>query len=206
MPSDRQTDAHHARVQSSHFTLLRGGRAFVSTSHVCHAGCIDVIRSKATTHQSLLRDMRDLAAALDRETMLRHCQRRISRLALTNCALLAWTFSDSVRGLAPKSIIDFALGRSTPFLSASRSLGTRTGVAASPTTTNDHCSAPSQTMTATVAQVPCLSDNYGYLLHDPVSGSTAAIDTPDAQALLSELNRRGWTLTHIWNTHQCVRS
>jgi hypothetical protein len=139
--------------------------------------------------------------------MLSRCQSRVSPLALTNCALLAWTFSDSVRGLTSKSIIDFAFGRSTPSaFSSLRPLGTptRTFVSASPPTSNDHCSARSQAMTATVAQVPCLSDNYGYLLHDPVSGSTAAIDTPDAKALLSELNRRGWTLTHIWNTHQCV--
>ncbi|MGD8340889.1 MAG: hydroxyacylglutathione hydrolase, partial [Gammaproteobacteria bacterium] len=31
-----------------------------------------------------------------------------------------------------------------------------------------------------IAQFPCLSDNYGFLLHDPESGLTAAIDTPDA--------------------------
>ena len=28
---------------------------------------------------------------------------------------------------------------------------------------------------------PCLADNYGYLLHDAESGTTAAVDTPDAQ-------------------------
>lgn len=56
-----------------------------------------------------------------------------------------------------------------------------------------------------MAQVPCLQDNYGYLLHDPISGQTASIDTPDARALTNELKRRGWTLTHIWNTHQYVK-
>lgn len=52
-----------------------------------------------------------------------------------------------------------------------------------------------------VAQFPCLSDNYGYLLHDPSTGATAAIDTPDAASYQAELARRGWTLTHILNTH-----
>lgn len=52
-----------------------------------------------------------------------------------------------------------------------------------------------------VAQFPCLSDNYGYLVHDSVSGSTAAIDTPCAEAYKNELDRRGWKLTHIFNTH-----
>lgn len=52
-----------------------------------------------------------------------------------------------------------------------------------------------------VHQFPCLSDNYGYLVHDPVSGETAAIDTPDASKYLSEAAAKGWTITQIWNTH-----
>ena len=52
-----------------------------------------------------------------------------------------------------------------------------------------------------IAQFPCLSDNYGFLLHDPVSELTAAIDTPDANAIFAELERRNWRLTHIFNTH-----
>lgn len=59
----------------------------------------------------------------------------------------------------------------------------------------------SPTCTFQIAQFPCLSDNYGYLIHDVASGHTAAIDTPDAQAYQAELDRRGWTLTHIFNTH-----
>jgi hydroxyacylglutathione hydrolase len=52
-----------------------------------------------------------------------------------------------------------------------------------------------------IAQLPCLSDNYAYLLHDRGSGQTAAIDTPDGPAIEAELGRRGWRLTHILNTH-----
>lgn len=52
-----------------------------------------------------------------------------------------------------------------------------------------------------VHQFPCLSDNYGFLLHDPASGETAAIDTPDAEEYLRQANARGWTITQIWNTH-----
>ena len=63
------------------------------------------------------------------------------------------------------------------------------------TTTTDNKSS------LTVVQLPCLSDNYGYLLHDESSGATAAIDTPDAKPYLTELQRRQWTLTHIFNTH-----
>jgi hydroxyacylglutathione hydrolase len=56
-------------------------------------------------------------------------------------------------------------------------------------------------MTLEVHQFPCLDDNYGYLLHDPASGETACIDTPDAEAYLREAAARGWQITQIWNTH-----
>ncbi|MEO0818436.1 MAG: hydroxyacylglutathione hydrolase [Pseudomonadota bacterium] len=52
-----------------------------------------------------------------------------------------------------------------------------------------------------VHQFPCLSDNYGYLAHDPASGETAAIDTPDAEKYLTEATAQGWTITQVWNTH-----
>jgi hypothetical protein len=35
-----------------------------------------------------------------------------------------------------------------------------------------------------VEQFPCLSDNYGYLIHDPSSGLTAAIDTPEVSEVV----------------------
>jgi len=53
----------------------------------------------------------------------------------------------------------------------------------------------------TVHQFPCLSDNYGFLLHNSVTGETAAIDTPDAKEYLKQAEAKGWTITHIWNTH-----
>lgn len=43
--------------------------------------------------------------------------------------------------------------------------------------------------------------HYSYLIHDATTGQTAAIDTPDATAYKQELEKRGWTLTHILNTH-----
>jgi hydroxyacylglutathione hydrolase len=48
---------------------------------------------------------------------------------------------------------------------------------------------------------PCLSDNYGFLIHDGDAGVTATIDTPSAEAILSALEHKGWKLTHILNTH-----
>jgi len=52
-----------------------------------------------------------------------------------------------------------------------------------------------------IHQFPCLSDNYGFLAHDPASGATAAIDTPDAAEILRQAEARGWRITDIWNTH-----
>lgn len=52
-----------------------------------------------------------------------------------------------------------------------------------------------------IAQFPCLSDNYGFLLHDPDADLTAAIDTPDAEEIVAQLEQRDWRLTHIFNTH-----
>ena len=52
-----------------------------------------------------------------------------------------------------------------------------------------------------VHQFPCLGDNYGYLVHDPDSGLTASIDSPDAKAITRALAERGWILDYILNTH-----
>jgi hydroxyacylglutathione hydrolase len=52
-----------------------------------------------------------------------------------------------------------------------------------------------------VHQFPCLSDNYGFLIHDPDSGETATIDTPEAARILAEAETKGWRITQIWNTH-----
>ena len=56
-------------------------------------------------------------------------------------------------------------------------------------------------MTLQIHQFPCLSDNYGFLLHDSESGETAAIDTADGAEYLRQAEAKGWTITHIWNTH-----
>ena len=52
-----------------------------------------------------------------------------------------------------------------------------------------------------IHQFPCLSDNYGFLIHDEETQTTAAIDTPDPNAILNELHEKQWNLTHIFNTH-----
>ena len=49
--------------------------------------------------------------------------------------------------------------------------------------------------------IPCLSDNYAFLLHDKKTGATAVIDVPEAGPIDAELSKRGWTLSEIWLTH-----
>jgi len=52
-----------------------------------------------------------------------------------------------------------------------------------------------------IIPVPAFTDNYIWLVHDQPSGETAVVDPGDAQPVLAEAERRGWTITQIWNTH-----
>lgn len=52
-----------------------------------------------------------------------------------------------------------------------------------------------------IAQIPVLQDNYLYLVHEPVSGETAIIDPAVEDDTVKALDDRGWTPTHIFNTH-----
>lgn len=52
-----------------------------------------------------------------------------------------------------------------------------------------------------ILQIPALRDNYIYLVHDPDTGMTAAIDPAEAEPVMMALQRRGWRLSHILNTH-----
>ncbi len=49
--------------------------------------------------------------------------------------------------------------------------------------------------------VPCLSDNYAFLLHSKGFGQTALIDAPEAAPIAAALDARGWRLTDILLTH-----
>ena len=52
-----------------------------------------------------------------------------------------------------------------------------------------------------VHQFPCRSDNYSFMLHDPATGTTAVVDTPEVAPIEKALKETGWKLTHILNTH-----
>lgn len=56
-------------------------------------------------------------------------------------------------------------------------------------------------MALELVTLPCLEDNYAFLLHDSASGETAAIDVPEAAPIAAALEARGWTLSDVWLTH-----
>ena len=52
-----------------------------------------------------------------------------------------------------------------------------------------------------IHQIAVLQDNYVYLARDPESGACAAVDPAVAEPVLAALDRLGWRLSHILNTH-----
>src|ERR1700761_4506096 len=56
-------------------------------------------------------------------------------------------------------------------------------------------------MAAEIRTFTCLTDNFGYLIHDPATKATASIDAPEAAPIIKALEREGWTLTDILITH-----
>lgn len=56
-------------------------------------------------------------------------------------------------------------------------------------------------MTLQIETIPCLSDNYAYLAHDPATGETAVVDVPEAAPVLEALAKKNWHATHVLITH-----
>ena len=56
-------------------------------------------------------------------------------------------------------------------------------------------------MDSEIRLFPCLSDNFGCLIHDPSTGATASIDAPEAKPIVAALEKAGWKLTDILVTH-----
>ena len=52
-----------------------------------------------------------------------------------------------------------------------------------------------------IVTVPCLTDNYAFLVHSPQTGQTALVDAPEAAPIRQMLAERDWTLSHILITH-----
>lgn len=52
-----------------------------------------------------------------------------------------------------------------------------------------------------IVAVPAFNDNYLWLVHDHSTSETAVVDPGDAEPVLAEAKRRGWTIDQVWNTH-----
>nr|CAB3453950.1 unnamed protein product [Digitaria exilis] len=49
--------------------------------------------------------------------------------------------------------------------------------------------------------VPCLRDNYAYILHDVDTGTVGVVDPSEAMPIINALEKRNQNLTYILNTH-----
>ncbi len=56
-------------------------------------------------------------------------------------------------------------------------------------------------MTLELVTVPCLSDNYAFLLHDSETGATLLVDAPESWPIVAALEAHGWRLTDVALTH-----
>ncbi len=52
-----------------------------------------------------------------------------------------------------------------------------------------------------IITIPCLSDNYAYLIHETNTGQVAVVDVPEAGPILGALKDLGWSLDQILITH-----
>src|SRR3982751_5695675 len=65
----------------------------------------------------------------------------------------------------------------------------------------DHAEHRRVVMALAIVPVPVLNDNYVWLVHDPASGETAAVDPSVGPPVLEAAEARGWRLTQVLNTH-----
>ena len=52
-----------------------------------------------------------------------------------------------------------------------------------------------------IVTIPCLADNYAFLIHNAQTGETALVDAPESPPILEALAARGWCLDTVLLTH-----
>lgn len=65
----------------------------------------------------------------------------------------------------------------------------------------EFCSVSNISSSLQIEVVPCLEDNYAYLLHDEDTGTVGVVDPSDADAVIDALSKKNRNLTYILNTH-----
>ncbi|KAM7486789.1 hypothetical protein LguiA_002798 [Lonicera macranthoides] len=63
------------------------------------------------------------------------------------------------------------------------------------------CSITNMSSSLQVELVPCLKDNYAYLLHDVDTGTVGVVDPSEAVPVIDALSKKNRNLTYILNTH-----
>ncbi|XP_072965924.1 hydroxyacylglutathione hydrolase 2, mitochondrial-like [Typha angustifolia] len=63
------------------------------------------------------------------------------------------------------------------------------------------CNITSVASSLQIELVPCLQDNYAYLLHDVDTGTVGVVDPSEALPIINALQRKNQNLTYILNTH-----
>ena len=53
----------------------------------------------------------------------------------------------------------------------------------------------------TIYTLPCLSDNYAYVVHNSASGTAAVVDVPEAGPLVDKISELNVPITDIFLTH-----
>ncbi|XP_078434803.1 hydroxyacylglutathione hydrolase 2, mitochondrial-like [Wolffia australiana] len=59
----------------------------------------------------------------------------------------------------------------------------------------------SKTSSLQIELVPCLKDNYAYILHDVDTGTVGVVDPSEAKPIINALNKNNLTLAYVLNTH-----
>ena len=52
-----------------------------------------------------------------------------------------------------------------------------------------------------IVTIPCLTDNYAYIIHDKLSNKTTLVDAPDFDPIKKQLDKKKWSLDNILITH-----
>ncbi|OMP11755.1 Beta-lactamase-like protein [Corchorus capsularis] len=65
----------------------------------------------------------------------------------------------------------------------------------------EFCSVSNMSSSLQIELVPCLRDNYAYLLHDVDTGTVGVVDPSEAVPIIDALSRKNRNLTYILNTH-----
>lgn len=63
------------------------------------------------------------------------------------------------------------------------------------------CSVANMSSSLQIELVPCLSDNYAYILHDIDTGTVGVVDPSEATPVIDALSKKNRNLNYILNTH-----